>query len=284
MDPDAPPVLVAISDWRLNVKFTDAGGDHNAEFPTAGAAALAPGARGQDQREARHRQPRQVRGHRPSRWRRRRRRAGAARRPTASPRTTSSRTTASDPFNAGTADELVSVGNLLINTTDNTHCSITNVAAHVLTCAPGSDMQWDEGDDYEVVGDNTKDLVVRLGVELLRGGRHGHVRRDHRPDRLAAQRPAERQGRRRRHRLGRDDRRHRPLLLGSRAPRHRHPDQARDPDGPGARHERRGARGERRSDRHRALRRGRPDQRRLSDTSRRTTATGAPASASSALT
>ena len=167
--PDEPPVLVAISDWRLNVKFTDAGGDHNAEFPTAGpprslqeladkineklgipnlvkfevidlplATATAP------------------------------RRSG-----TATAGVTADNVLeddASDPFNAGTADELVSVGNLLINTADNTHCSITNVAAHVLTCALGSDMQWDEGDNYEVVGDNTKDLVVRLGVNFCAAG------------------------------------------------------------------------------------------------------------------
>ena len=62
------------------------------------------------------------------------------------------------------------VGNLLINKTDKTHCTITAVATETLTCALGSAMQWDSGDDYEVVGNGTKDLVVSLGVGFCSGG------------------------------------------------------------------------------------------------------------------
>ena len=62
------------------------------------------------------------------------------------------------------------VGNLLINKTDKKHCTISAVGTHTITCALGSGMQWDNNDDYEVVGNGTKDLVVSLGVGFCSGG------------------------------------------------------------------------------------------------------------------
>ena len=65
------------------------------------------------------------------------------------------------------------VGNLLVNKTDDTRCMITSVGDSTLTCAPGSGMSWDATDAYEVVGDGTKDLIVRLGVGFCSGGGAG---------------------------------------------------------------------------------------------------------------
>ena len=62
------------------------------------------------------------------------------------------------------------VGNLLINKDDDTHCTITVVSTDTLTCALGSAMDWDSGEDYEVVGNGTKDLIVSLGIGFCSGG------------------------------------------------------------------------------------------------------------------
>ncbi len=158
----------AISEWQIQVKFVDAAGDHTTEFPTS----VPP----QSLQELED-----LIGEKigvddvlkldlldlPA--------AGQA------PRTTGTATAGSVDQNiledAGKnfpsivpeADRPF-VGNLLINTTDGTQCTITQVTTTTLVCPAGSDMQWSTGDAYQVVGNNTKDLVVRLGVGFCSGG------------------------------------------------------------------------------------------------------------------
>ena len=177
-----------------------------------------------------------------------RRRGGAARRPTTSPPTTSSRTRGDD-FHSGDDDQRVVRREPARSTRrDKTHCTITDVAAHDADVR----RRLEHGvgripaDDYEVVGDNTKDLVVRLGVGFCAGGRHGARART--TDQRVAPPisvPLNVNGR-----LSPTSSRSTPtgdieLDYAARAqPRRRHPDQARrSRTVAGARHERRVARG-----------------------------------------
>ncbi|HSL11509.1 MAG TPA: calcium-binding protein [Actinomycetota bacterium] len=157
----------AISEWQIQVKFVDAAGDHTTEFPTS----VPPQSLQQLE---------DLIGEKigvddvleldlldlPA--------AGQG------PRTTGSATGGSTEDNVleDTAKNFPSlpeaerpfVGNLLINTTDKKQCTITQVTTNTLACPDGSDMQWTTGDAYQVVGDRTKDLVVRLGVGFCSGG------------------------------------------------------------------------------------------------------------------
>ncbi len=162
-----PTPLIAISDWRVKVEFTDAAGNHNTEFPTSSPPTSLqeleqligeklgvdnvlkldlldlPGA-GQAARTS-----------------------GTA---TAGGTADNVLEDAGEDFPANAEASRPFIGNLLINTTDKTQCTITNVGTDTLTCAAGAGMQWSAGDLYEVVGNNTKDLVIRLGVGFCSGG------------------------------------------------------------------------------------------------------------------
>ena len=140
-------------------------------------------------------------------------------------------------FTSGGAGDPIN-GNLLVNKTDNLHCTITLVQDHDLTCA-GANMQWDDGDEYEVVGNGTKDLIIRLGFGFCSAVEAGfgagalckETDRDvERSDRAAQHRPRRRGRSRHAGHRGRP----RARLRGARPARHRHPAEAR----PDARHRR----------------------------------------------
>ena len=69
-------------------------------------------------------------------------------------------------------DGTVVTGMLLYNKTEKERCTITQIADEELTCAGGfaDGTGWSTNDDYEIVGDGTKDLVVRLGAGYCAGG------------------------------------------------------------------------------------------------------------------
>ena len=165
-----PAPLIAISDWQIKVEFTDAAGNHNTEFPTSSPPTSLQGLTKliEDKLGVENVLKLEVLDL-----------------PAASatgPRKTGTATNGSVADNvledtavdflAGSDNERVFIGNLVVNKTDKTHCSVTAVTTHTVTCAIGSNMQWSAapGDEYDIVGDNTKDLVVRLGIGFCTGG------------------------------------------------------------------------------------------------------------------
>ena len=174
-DPTQVPVsgpvpLIAISDWQIKVEFTDAAGNHNTEFPTSspptslqGLADAIEDKLGVDNILKLEVLDLPKAG------------AGARKSGTATAGVTADNVledTGGD-FLSGDDDHRVFIGNLVVNKSDKTHCTVTAVTATTVTCAAGSNMQWNgapSADEYDIVGDNTKDLVVRLGVGFCSGG------------------------------------------------------------------------------------------------------------------
>ena len=164
-DPGDP--LTTIEEWQVKVEFTDAAGNHTAEFPSS-----TPPTSLQDLEKLIGEKlgvdnvlkldlldlPKEGAGAKTS---------GTA---TAGSTPTNVLEDSAVDFPSLAEANRPDVGNLLINKTDNKHCTITLVSDHTLTCAPGAVMAWDASDAYEVVGDGTKDLIVRLGVGFCSGG------------------------------------------------------------------------------------------------------------------
>jgi Ca2+-binding RTX toxin-like protein len=157
----------AISEWRVGVKFTDAAGDHNAEFPTAGAPRSLQdlGDMLSEKIGVDHVIQFEVLDL-PAKG------AGPRRTGTASNGSVADNVLEDNGANFPSLPEANRpfAGNLLINETNGHYCTITAVDSDTLTCAVGSGMGWSSGDKYQVVGDNTKDLVVRLGFGFCTGG------------------------------------------------------------------------------------------------------------------
>ncbi len=166
-DNDGTDPLTTIEEWQTQVEFTDAAGNHTAEFPTS-----APPTSLQDLEK--------LIGEKlgvenvlkldlldlPAAG------AGAKTSGTATGGSTADNVLEDSTANFPSLAEAnrPDVGNLLVNKTDNRHCTITLVSDQTLTCEPGSAMQWSASDAYEVVGNGTKDLIVRLGVGFCSGG------------------------------------------------------------------------------------------------------------------
>jgi Ca2+-binding RTX toxin-like protein len=165
--PVSPANLIAISDWQIKAEFTDAAGNHNAEFPTSSPpTSLQELAKTIEDKIGVHNilqlevldLPKAGVGARKS---------GSA---TNGGTADNVLEDTGGDFLSGDDDHRVFIGNLLVNKTDKTSCTVTGATATTVTCAVGSNMQWSNNDDYEVLGDNTKDLVVRLGIGFCSGG------------------------------------------------------------------------------------------------------------------
>ncbi|MDQ3176375.1 MAG: hypothetical protein M3Q72_02360 [Actinomycetota bacterium] len=161
-DGDGTDPTTSIDEWQVRAEYTDAAGTHTVEFPSTappqtlqdlekliGEKLGVPNVLKLDLLDL------------PA--------AGAGPITTGAALGTSDTNTlqSTENFTNGTADPVV--GNTLFNleaTGGPRHCTITEVAENSLECgAAGIDMDWGDGDDYEIVGDAdaTKDLIVRLG-------------------------------------------------------------------------------------------------------------------------
>ncbi len=172
-DPTGVPVpapLIAISDWQIKVEFTDAAGNHNTEFPTSSPpTSLQELAKTIEDKLGVDNVLKLEVLDLPKAG------AGARKSGTATGGGTADNVledTGAD-FLSGDDDHRVFIGNLVINKSDKKYCTVTGVTTTTVTCAVGSNMEWNgppTADDYEIVGDNTKDLVVRLGIGFCSGG------------------------------------------------------------------------------------------------------------------
>ena len=158
---DGDPITdrTTLDEWQLSLEWSDDGGANTAEFPAAVASEHAPVARGADRGQARHRRSERLRA-RPARP------ADAGRRGAHFTGTADSSSTGSTLHDTDALSrrhhrphrhphDEPRKGDQLLD-----HLGLRRRRGHVQNVAGG----WADGQGYQIVGNGTKDLVIKLGA------------------------------------------------------------------------------------------------------------------------